>query len=133
MHFGGRDRGVREKRAVVVRPKAWAMTAHRFGYDARMRTSKTFLRVFAFTAIVLSITAAFVAGCVDGATYYQCFDWPQQPDDDPNVCPSTERAAEIKFGDPSFADEFIGEGTLEDGRCCYQVAEPGGGCAMVGW
>lgn len=98
-----------------------------------MRTSKTFLRVIAFAAIGASLTASFVAGCVDGATYYQCFDWPQQPSDDENVCPSKERAAEIKFGDPALADEFLTEGTLEDGKCCYTVAEPGGGCAMAGW
>ncbi|MDI1482046.1 hypothetical protein [Polyangium sp. y55x31] len=95
-----------------------------------MHPSRHILRAFAAAALALSVTASFAAGCGDDTTYFRCFPWPDAPGDDPNVCPSQDRATQIIARDNPNPFTVIDDGILEDGKCCYEVLEeaPGDGC-----
>ncbi|MDI1435144.1 hypothetical protein [Polyangium sorediatum] len=90
-----------------------------------MRTSKNLLRAFMLALFVVPITTQ---GCGDDLTTYRCFAWPDTPGDDPNTCPPITRATEIISRETPSDFTILGEGLLENGRCCYEVEEASSGC-----
>ncbi|HVK68435.1 MAG TPA: hypothetical protein VM694_28450 [Polyangium sp.] len=85
-----------------------------------MHTSKNLLRGL---VLALFVVPVFTQGCGDDLTTYRCFAWPDAPSDDPNKCPGIERASDLIGRDNPNDFTILGEGQLEDGRCCYEVEE----------